>query len=323
MFHLLLATTAPPHAPGFYIALAMLGCGIGILTGLFGAGGGFILTPGLNIFFGIPFPNAVGISLAQIFVTCASSAFKHWRRKNVDIKLSIIMALAASGGSLVGKQLMNLLEQHTGTVTLAGHDFSTLGLVMKALFLVMLFAVMLSILRETGRSAKAQREREAAGDDSGDDHHAEVSTRISQRLHKLRIPPVMSFPRSDITALTFWAPLGVSVAVGVMTGLMGVGGGFVLFPLLVYVLGVPTTVAVGTSAFQIVFATGIGTYVYWQDGKIWWPVVGTLLVGSLIGVQIGVYLAGKFGGLKIRRYFAYVIGLGIGIIVFSLVREFC
>ena len=129
MFDVLLVIITPPHATGFYAALIILGCAIGILTGLFGAGGGFILTPGLNIFFGIPFPNAVGISLAQIFVTCTSSAFKHWRRKNVDIKLSVIMALAAICGSFAGKQLMDLLQQHTGTISIAGHDFSELVLI--------------------------------------------------------------------------------------------------------------------------------------------------------------------------------------------------
>lgn len=317
--------------------LALLGVVIGLLTGLFGVGGGFLLTPCLNIIFGVPFPNAVGSDLAQIFVTGSTSAFKHYRRRNVDIRLGTHMALAACLGTLLGKMIMDYLSKNAGTVELLGHSHSILELVLKGLFLFLMIAVMTSILREktppkaaTTTNAEASEDAEAEATEpetqknptTDNSEEEEVSTAISQWLRTIRIPPIIHFDRSGIKELSLWVPLCISLTVGIMTGLMGVGGGFVLFPLLVYVIGVPTAVAVGTSAFQIVFATGLGTLTYWSSGQVWWTLVASLLGGSLIGVQIGVFASQKLGGKRIRRYFAFVIGVGIMVIIYSLIRTF-
>jgi len=103
--------------------------------------------------------------------------------------------------------------------------------------------------------------------------------------------------------------------------MMGVGGGFIMFPLLVYVIGVPTVNAVGTSAFQILFSTGYGAYRHAGQGHVQLMLVVLLLCGSLLGVQLGVYATRFLGGFKIRRYFAYVIGLGILVILGDLLRK--
>ncbi len=102
---------------------------------------------------------------------------------------------------------------------------------------------------------------------------------------------------------------------------MGVGGGFIAFPLLIYVLGVPTLVAVGTSAFQILFSTGYGAFRHASLGHVELTLVGLLLIGSMLGVQLGVYVTKFLGGHKIRQYFAYVIGLGVLVIFGDFIRE--
>jgi uncharacterized membrane protein YfcA len=124
--------------------------------------------------------------------------------------------------------------------------------------------------------------------------------------------------KTGITSLSLWIPLLLSFLVGILTGLMGVGGGVIAFPLLVYVLGVPTVIAVGTSAFQILFSTGYGVFHHAGLGHVELILVGLLLAGSLVGVQLGVYATKFLGGRKIRRYFAYVIGLGVLVILGDL-----
>jgi uncharacterized membrane protein YfcA len=144
---------------------------------------------------------------------------------------------------------------------------------------------------------------------------------MARNLQNYRIHPMVAFPKSGIERLSLWIPLFLSFLIGILTGLMGVGGGFIAFPLMVYVLGVPTVIAVGTSAFQILFSTGYGAFRHAGQGHVEMLLVGLLLVGSLIGVQLGVYMTKFLGGHKIRRYFAYVIGLGILVILWDFIRK--
>lgn len=286
--------------------LALLGAGIGFLTGMFGAGGGFLLTPLLKIVFGIPYPIAVGSGLSQIFITGSFSAWKHWRNKNVDLLMGTIMAGGALVGTEIGVRLLKLIGSG-GTITINSRPFTILDLVMSGLFLVLMTAVAISIWRETSSPS--------AGD--------EVASGLVQNLPGFQFRPILAFPRSNIAGMSIWIPLTLSTLVGILTGLLGVGGGFVNFPLLVYLLGVPTSVAVGTSAFQIVFATGYGALRHTFENHVELLLVVVLLVGSLAGVQLGVLASRFVGGRKIRRYFAGVIVLGIAVICWDLICQIC
>ncbi|AKJ63435.1 sulfite exporter TauE/SafE family protein [Kiritimatiella glycovorans] len=290
----------------FWPALVGLGLLIGFLTGLFGVGGGFLLTPCLRILFGVPYPVAVGSDLVQIFCTGSVSAFKHWRRGDVDVKLGVLLAAGAATGSFLGKEIMSVLQQEAGSLRIAGRSQPMLDVVMNLLFLALMAAVAVSIIRE-----KTQ--------EGGDTDR--VDTVFSQRLRKLALPPRMSFETSG-TSFSLWVPVGVALVVGMLTGLMGVGGGFIMFPLLVYVLGVSTVAAVGTGAFQIVFATGAGAMAHFSEGHVSLPLVGFLLVGSITGVQLGVRLSHRLAGRRLRRYFAGVLSLGILLILYSLAGQF-
>lgn len=316
----------------FIPAILLLGLFIGCLTGLFGVGGGFLMTPCLNIVFGIDWKYAIGSGLTQFFCTGGMSAYKHWWRKNVDLKLGCLMGCGAAVGSLAGKRINIGLSAGAGEITLNGHVQSVYELVMSALFLVLMAAVMVSILRETGGEGKAAPEG-AAGGEAVEVESEEVESAIGRWLQTIPIPPTLKFERAGIATMSLWVPLVVSFTVGVLTGLMGVGGGFVLLPLLVYVIGVPTTVAVGTSAFQILFAAAAGATGYFIDGEgraalfgiptgyVVVQLVATLLAGAFLGVQIGVHLSEKLGGKRIRKYFCLVVGLGAAVVVFKLIRS--
>jgi uncharacterized membrane protein YfcA len=281
---------------------------VGIVTGLMGVGGGFLLTPALNILFGIPYPVAVGSDLLMIFCTGSVSAFKHWKRKNVDVRLGAILACSAVVGAEAGKRLMGLLERGGDgselTVTILSQEHSLLKLTLDILFLILLGAVMLTILNE-----------------KPDTETGETNTGISKWLHGIKLSPLISLPASGLSALTCWAPVFIGFLVGIVTGLMGVGGGFIMFPIMVYVIGVPTSIAVGTSAFQILFASGYGAFAHFAAGHVEFRLVAMLLCGSMIGVQIGVYASARIGNKNIRKYFSFVIGLAILMILYSLIKN--
>ena len=114
----------------------------------------------------------------------------------------------------------------------------------------------------------------------------------------------------------------INFLVAILTGLMGIGGGFIMFPILLYVIGVPTKIAVGTSAFRILFSSGYGAFTHYGADHVEFRLVAILLAGSIIGVQLGVQISKRLGGLKIRKYFSYVIGLGIVMILYNMVYSF-
>ncbi len=284
--------------------LILLGVFIGFLTGLFGVGGGFLLTPLLKIVFGIPYPIAVGSGLLQIFITGIFSAWKHWKYRNVDVIMGLVMAGGALGGTEIGVRLLKLLSKG-GHVIINSHPLLVMDLVLNGIFLLLMAGSAILIWQETS-SASAEEE---------------VASTLSQRLRNYPIPPQLEFPHSGILSMSIWIPLGISFFVGILTGLLGVGGGFINFPLMVYIIGVPTTVAVGTGAFQLLFSTGYGAVRHALQGHAELLLVAFLLIGSLVGVQIGVCASRFLGGRKIRKYFSWIIFLAIGVIVWDVIQE--
>jgi uncharacterized membrane protein YfcA len=284
--------------------IVLIGLAVGFLSGLFGVGGGFLLTPVLKVLLGIPYPVAVGSSLVQISLNSAVSAYQHGRNRKVDFKLGLLLASGALIGADIGVRLHGALKGGADLRVL-GHTVPPLDLVLNLLFLVLLAGVAVFIFAETSR-----------GSDS-----PVVETAASRRLRRLRLPPLGTFPKSGLSAYSVWAPLGLALLVGVLTGLMGVGGGFISFPLLLYVIGVPTHVAIGTSAFQILLASLYGSLRHGLAGNIDFLLVGLLVPGSFVGVFLGVRVSQLLGGRSIRRYFALVVLVGVAMVLWDLIRE--
>jgi hypothetical protein len=284
--------------------IVLVGLAVGVLSGLFGVGGGFLLTPVLKILLGVPYPVAVGSSLVQISLNSALSAYKHGRDRNVDLKLGILLAAGALLGADLGVRLHGMLKGGAA-LSLHGRSIAPLDLVLNLLFLVLLTGVGVFILLETGRTA----------------HGQEVETVVSRQLRKLRLSPLGSFPRSGLARYSLWIPLILALVVGVLTGLMGVGGGFISFPLLLYVVGVPTRMAIGTSALQILLASGYGSIRHGLAGNLDLLLVALLVPGSFAGVFLGVRVSRLLGGRRIRRYFALVVFVGVAMVIWDLARE--
>lgn len=281
--------------------VVLLGFAVGVLTGLFGVGGGFLLTPALKALFGVPYPVAVGTDLVQIFLTGTVSAYRHGRAGNVEWRLGLVLGAGGVAGAELGVRIQNALAS-IGEVGVSGSRVTLLDLVLGGLFVALLAAVAVLIWRET---------RTGGG----------VDTRVGRALRAVRLRPVIALPRSDLAGISVWVPLAMGLGVGVLTGLMGVGGGFVNFPLLIYVLGVPTHVAIGTSAVQVLLASGYGALRHAGQRHVELPLVLFLTAGSVLGVQVGVRLARRFRGPRIRRLFAGVMLLGIAVIVWDLGRQ--
>ncbi len=284
--------------------ILILGLGVGMLTGLFGVGGGFILTPLLRIVFLVPYPIAVGTSLAMITMTSGYSALRYWRSNSLDPKLGMVMAAFALIGTRIGKHLMSLLVGSSGEIVFMGRAVSLLDLTLNLCFVVLMSLLGVFIFWETGRKM-------GQGEDT-------ARSRLVESVQNVSLPPYISLPASGIARISLWIPLILGIVIGVLTGFLGVGGGFVTFPILLYVIGLPTFRAVGTSAMQIVFASAYGTALYWLDGRVEWFLVAMLLVTSLFGVRLGIWIMIKIGGRRIRRYFSLVLGLGVLVLLYGI-----
>lgn len=276
------------------VAVALLGLLVGALAGLVGVGGGFLLTPMLNVLFRIPYNIAVGSSLCQMIGLSTSATLRHARLGNVDTRLALLMMPAAAGGVEAGACLLNWLK-HSGTVTINGREIETISLVMNAAFIILPLLIGACMLREAWRA----RTRDPEAPDAAEPH-----TAWAHCLRQVQLPPFVSFPVSGIERISVWIILGLAACVGFMSGLLGVGGGFIMMPAMIYLLGIPTRVAVGTDLLQVIFASTVGTLTHSFKGNVDLLLACALLVGSTVGSQIGASLTGKIGGPRVRMIFA-------------------
>lgn len=263
-----------------------LGAAIGVLSGLFGVGGGFLLTP-LLILLGIPPPVAVSSSANQVVGASISGVLAHWRRGNVDVKLGGLLIVGGVVGSSAGVALFKLLRslgQVELTISLA--YVLLLGSIGGLMFVESLRAI-LKRRRKPGGSAASR----------GPHRHTWAH----------RLPWKMRFPRSKLY-MSAYLPLGLGFLVGILSAIMGVGGGFVLIPAMIYVLGMPTSVVVGTSLLQVIFVTANVTFlqaVQTQTVDVVLAVI--LLTGGVIGAQIGTRIGAGLRGEQLRIILATLV----------------
>ena len=273
--------------------VVLLGASVGCLAGLFGVGGGFILTPMLNILFGIPYNIAAGSGLAQMLGTSVSATARHRELGHVDVRLGLCMLAGAWPGTELGARLVELLKA-TGNITVVGRELSSLDLFIPAAFLILLTVIGTVVLRESLRA----RKRAPRG--------GLVENRIVNWVHGVQLPPRISLPTSGIS-ISIWILFGIGFTTGFLAGFMGVGGGFVLMPTLIYVIGVSTKVAIGTDLFQIMFVAAFGSFTHVLKGNVDLVLAVLLLIGSIFGAQLGASLTRKVRGAEIRYWFSLVL----------------
>ena len=276
----------------------MLGAGgvVGLLSGMFGVGGGFLLTP-LLLFIGIPAPVAVASGANQVVGTSVSAIIGHWRRGNVDIKMGIFLVIGGLVGSSLGVWLFRALK------TLGHIDLAI------ALSYVLLLGGVggLMLLESVNALLRARRSR-----------GAKPSTARRHPRWADALPLKTRFRKSRLY-VSATLPLAVGVLTGVLSAIMGVGGGFIMVPALIYLLGMPTGVVVGTSLFQIVFVTANVTVLQAVNTQSVDIVLAMLLlVGGVVGAQIGVRLGARLRAEQLRILLALLVIAVAGKIAYGL-----
>jgi len=263
--------------------LLVMGGGVGFLSGLFGVGGGFLMTP-LLIFVGVPPAVAVGTEANQIVASSVSGVLAHWRRGNVDIKMGLVLLLGGLLGSTFGVGLFSFLR-----------EVGQIDLVIRLSFVVFLGIIGLLMLYESLRSMGRRRAGQSA------------RGKLHQHTWVHGLPLKMRFRRSKLY-ISALLPLGVGFLVGVLAAVMGVGGGFVMVPAMIYLLGMPTSVVVGTSLFQIIFVTANVTFLQAYANQTVDVVLALLLLaGAVIGAQFGVKVGARLHGEQLRGILALMV----------------
>ena len=262
--------------------LLALGLGAGFLAGMFGIGGGFIMTPML-IFIGVPPAVAVASSANQIIASSVSGFTAHQRRKSVDYKMGIYLFMGGIGGSLLGSKLFAILK-----------DLGQIDLVISLFYVVFLGAIgflmayesLNSIIsRKIGRPAKPKKERK----------------------WQENLPWKVDFPHSDMT-VSGYLPLAVGFMSGMIVSLMGIGGGFLVIPAMIYIIKMPTSLVVGTSLFQMILITSLTTFFHaYYSQTVDFVLAVLLLIGAVIGAQFGTKASYKIPAENLRGLLAIMI----------------
>lgn len=266
-------------------AVLLLGMGwaVGFLSGMFGVGGGFLLTP-LLIFMGVPTAVAVGTGSMQILASSVSGAIAQYQRRNVDVKMGAVLVAGGVVGSVIGVQLMKILRQ-----------MGQFELFVSLCYVTFLGAVGALMMIESVGSIRKSK----AGQPS--------ARKTGQHSWMHGLPFKMRFHRSKLY-ISVVPPAMIGAFVGFMAAIMGVGGGFVMVPAMIYLLRVPTSVVIGTSLFQIVFVMAVTTYLQALQNKAVDVVLAVLLIiGGVIGAQFGAAAGARLKGEQLRFMLAALV----------------
>ena len=274
--------------------LVMLGLGaaVGFLSGMFGVGGGFLLTPFL-IFSGISAPIAVATGANQIVATSVSGALAQWRRNNIDFRMGTVLIAGGVAGAFIGVLLLKVLRE-------AGQA----GLIISLTYVALLGTIGTLMLAE---SIRAIRRARAGRPPSG--------RRPGQHNWVHGLPLKMRFPRSRLY-ISAIPPLVIGWVVGLLTAFLGVGGGFIMVPAMIYLLRMPTNIVIGTSTFQIIFVTAVVTILHASiNNSLDVALALMLAAGGVMGGQFGVRAGQKLRGEQLRALLALLV-LGVAVRLF-------
>ncbi len=286
--------------------LVVAGFLIGVLGGFFGVGGSFIAGPALRAV-GMHWHFAVGTDLAHIVGKSVVAAKRHRALGNVDLRLGLIMALGTIGGAECGAQLIELLKRQ-------GHvDF-----VVSIISIVIYASISVFMVWESARTVRAQKRKggETAKGRSAKDESS--FSGLTKMIHRIPIWPLISLPASGVKSISLWVIVIVSFIGGLFSGFLGGGAGYIRMPMMVYILGIPTHLAVGTDLFEIIISASYGTFSHALKGNVDILVALVMNTGAAIGAQIGAILTQYFAGPKIRLLFVPLPLIGAAIVLYTL-----
>ncbi len=302
------------YAPAFYSTTIFLvsiavGLAAGLITGAIGAGGGFIITPALMAA-GVKGILAVGTDVFHIFAKAIMGTTVHKKLGNVSVKLAVAFLVGSGGGTFIGGYINRLLYDKDPLLSEA--------------FISGVYAILLGFL---GFYALADFLKSRKGPSGGDAHGGPaVSTPLAGKLQNMQIPPMIRFDEDYVEGGRKISGVFVAmggVIVGMLAAIMGVGGGFVTFPMFVYVFGVSTATTVGTDILQIIFTAGLASIAqYAIYGYVFYTLAIGMLIGSLIGIQVGALTTKVVKGIHIRGFYAISILAGFINRVSTLPKKF-
>lgn len=279
-----------------WLLILGLGAAIGFLSGLLGVGGGFLLTP-LLIFAGIPSPIAVATTASHLTASSMSGALAQWRRRAVDLKMAAVMTLGGLVGTGFGVWLFGVLRRS-----------GQMDVIVSASYVLLLGTIGFLMLRESASAVRA-----SAGGGS-------VPSRVAgQHLWIHGLPLKERFPASRLY-ISVIPPVAIGFAIGALSAVLGIGGGFIAVPAMIYLLRMPTNIVMGTSLVQIILVTASTTILQAVNNHAVDIVLALLLiVGGVVGAQFGVRAASRLRGEYLRLLLALLV-LAVGAkLLFDLV----
>lgn len=288
------------------IYLVVVGFLIGILGGFFGVGGSFIAGPALRLA-GLDWNFAVGTDLAHIVGKSVVAVRRHRAMGNVDLRLGLIMAVGTICGAEVGAQGIQMLKR-------AGN----INVVVSIVSIVVYLSISTFMIWESRKTLSSKgRSQGSKGPKSKKDHSAFGP--VTRAIQRLKIWPMISLPTSGIKEISLWIILLVAFVGGVFSGFLGGGAGYIRMPSMVYVLGIPTHLAVGTDLFEIIISASYGTFSHAVKGNVDILIALVMHTGAAVGAQIGAISTQYFAGPKIRLAFVPLPIIGAAIVIYTMI----
>jgi uncharacterized membrane protein YfcA len=308
------------YAPAFYsnsifLVSIFIGLAAGLITGCIGAGGGFIITPAL-MSAGVKGILAVGTDLFHIFAKAIMGTAVHRKLGNVSVKLAVTFLVGSVGGVVVG-----------GTINRAIYEYNP---VLSDFFISLVYVVLLGFLgiyamTDFIKLSRAGRQTKIISPDAPKAAAVSGTTGVAQKLQSIHVPPMITFDEDLVPGGNKISALFVVICgfiVGFVAAIMGVGGGFLTFPMFVYLLGVSSFTTVGTDILQIIFTAGFAAISqYAIYGFIFYTLAMGMLLGSLFGIQVGALTTKVVKGIYIRGFYAITILAGFINRIFALPRK--
>jgi len=283
----------------------LLGFAVGIITGLFGAGGGFIVTPVLNIFLGLPMNIAVGTSACQVLGASAFSLYHHYEKELFGIRVALTMLIGIPFGSYLGASIVKKLAA-LKPIVVSGRELKTVDFVLLVVFAVFLSLIAAWLFYDNFHIRKHLHEMD-------DKSHTGM-------LSKLKIYPVMKYRTMPVGEFSATVLVLLGFFMGFLSGLLGIGGGVVIMPILFYLVGQETKFATKTGT-MLVFASGFfATICHAFENNIDYTLSSFFIAGAFFGTKTGARMQKRISGKDIRKYFAFVVLAAVLIVISKLVK---
>jgi uncharacterized membrane protein YfcA len=284
----------------------LLGLMVGMLTGIFGAGGGFIITPALNIFLGVPMNLAVGTSACQVLGASGFSLLHHLDKRMKGLKVALFIGIGIPLGSYLGTAVIDKWK-NLDPMVIMGREVDALNLILLGIFAIFLSLIAGWLLFDNFVLKKGKE----------DDESKHVGL-----LGGIKIPPLVTCETIPYAPFSIPILVIIGIFMGFMSGLLGIGGGVIMMPLLFYIIGQETKYATLTSTMLIFISGLFATFFHAMHHNINYTLVAFLIIGSFFGTKTGVKIHKKISGKSIRQYFAFVVLFAAIMVIYKIIRIF-